>query len=177
MVNLDEKFDSCFACYGHDLLKFDCLYLVAVCMWPVHWYNSMEQGPCVAWVTVKHVVELLKLNQGLRMTALFWNHCMNHLSLSRSGTKASITHLPYGTWKRKYVSLVEESLINRRWRISTTPNTTKFFWSFSNLYSNLLWSFWVVSRRKIKIWIRGKKVQFITESCVFKAERPANYPF
>ena len=123
MVNLDEKFDTiysdsfCFA-YGHPyLLKFNCLYLVAVCMWPVHWYNSMEQDPCVAWVTGKHVVELLKLNQGLRMTAQFWNHCMNHLSLSRSGTKAWITHLPYGTWKRKYVSLIEESLIEK----STSP--------------------------------------------------------
>ena len=36
-------------------------------------------------------------------------------------------------------------------------------WSFSNLYSSLIWSFWVDLRRKIKIWIRGKKVQFITE--------------
>ena len=50
--------------------------------------------------------------------------------------------------------------LNRSWRISTTKF---FFWSFSNLYSNLIWSFWVASGRKIKIWIRGKKVQFITE--------------
>ena len=60
---------------------------------------------------------------------------------------------------------------------SQVPTQPKFFWSFSNLYSNLLWSFWVVSWRKIKIWIRGKKVQFITESCVFKAETPTNLPF
>ena len=53
--------------------------------------------------------------------------------------------------------------VNRSWRITTTPNTTKFFLSISNLYSNLIWSFWVASRRKIKIWMRGKKVQFITE--------------
>ena len=43
------------------------------------------------------------------------------------------------------------------------PTQPKFFWSFSNLYSNLIWSFWVASRRKIKIWIWGKKVQSITE--------------
>ena len=55
-------------------------------------------------------------------------------------------------------------------QLSTQP---KFFWSFSNLYSKLLWSFWVV----FQIWIRGNKVQFITESCVFKAETPANFPF
>ena len=42
--------------------------------------------------------------------------------------------------------------INRSWRISTTPNTTKFFLSLSNLYSNLIWAFWVVLRRKIKIY-------------------------
>ena len=52
------------------------------------------------------------------------------------------------------------------------PTQPKFFWSFLNLYSNLLWSFWVVSRRKIKIWIRGKKVQFITESWVSSQKRP-----
>ena len=57
------------------------------------------------------------------------------------------------------------------------PTQPKFFWSFSNLYRILLMSFWVVSRRKILIWIWGKKVQFITESCVFKAETPANFPF
>ena len=51
------------------------------------------------------------------------------------------------------------------------PTQPKFFWSFSNLYSNLLWSFWVVSRRKIKIWIWGKKVQFITESCILRQKR------
>ena len=51
----------------------------------------------------------------------------------------------------------EFQIFNRSWRISTIPNTTKFFWSFSNLDSNLLCSFWVVSRRKIKIWIWGKK--------------------
>ena len=53
-------------------------------------------------------------------------------------------------------------------QLPTQPN---FFWSFSNLYSNLLWSFWVVSRRKIKIWIWGKKVQFITESCILRQKR------
>ena len=37
------------------------------------------------------------------------------------------------------------------------PTQPKIFWSFSNLYSYLSWSFWVVSRRQIKIWIRGKK--------------------
>ena len=45
-------------------------------------------------------------------------------------------------------------------QLPTQPN---FFWSFSNLCSNLIWSFWVASRRKIKIWIWGKKVRFITE--------------
>ena len=40
--------------------------------------------------------------------------------------------------------------INRSWRISTTPNTTKIFLSLSNLYSNLIWSFWVALRRKIR---------------------------
>ena len=65
---------------------------------------------------------------------------------------------------------------NRSWRISTTPNTTKKKCSYSNLYSNLIWSFWVASRRKIKIWIWGKKVQFITESCVFQPEIPTNLP-
>ena len=44
--------------------------------------------------------------------------------------------------------------------ISTTSNTTKFFLSLSNLCSNLIWSFWVASRRKIKIWIWGKKVYY-----------------
>ena len=43
------------------------------------------------------------------------------------------------------------------------PTQPSFFLLFSNLYSNLIWSFWVASQRKIKIWIRGKKVQCITE--------------
>ena len=86
--------------------------------------------------------------------------------------RRSSAHIPQSA--QNYKSILT---FNRSWRISTTPNITKFFWSFSNLYSNLLWSFWVVSLRKIKIWIWGKKVQFITESCVFKAETPANFPF
>ena len=57
------------------------------------------------------------------------------------------------------------------------PTQPKFFWSFSNLYSNLLWSFWVVSRRKNQNLKVRKKIQFITESCIFMAETPANFPF
>ena len=40
---------------------------------------------------------------------------------------------------------------------SQLPTQQKIFWLFSNLYSNLIWSFWVASRRKIEIWIRGKR--------------------
>ena len=53
----------------------------------------------------------------------------------------------------------------------------QIFWSFSNLYNNLIWSFWVASRKIIKIWIWGKKVQFIPESCVFMSETPTNSLF
>ena len=52
------------------------------------------------------------------------------------------------------------------------PTQPKFFWSFSNLYSNLLWSFWVVLRRKIKIRMRRKKVQFITKKGSLQAFLP-----
>ena len=43
------------------------------------------------------------------------------------------------------------------------PTQPIFFFIFSNLYSNLIWSFWVASQRKIEIWMRGRKVHFITE--------------
>ena len=36
-----------------------------------------------------------------------------------------------------------------------------FFWLFSNLYSNQIWSFWVASGRKIKIWTWGKKFSLV----------------
>ena len=66
---------------------------------------------------------------------------------------------------------------NRSWRISTTPNTPKFFLSLPKSYRDLIWSYWVASRWKIKIWMRAKKVQFISERCVFKPETPTNLPF
>ena len=57
------------------------------------------------------------------------------------------------------------------------PTQPKLFWSFSNLYSNLLWSFSVVSRRKIEIWIRGKKVQFITKKGSLQTFLPWKWNF
>ena len=43
------------------------------------------------------------------------------------------------------------------------PTHTNFFLSIPNSYRDLIWSSWVASRRKIKIWMWGKKVQFIIE--------------
>ena len=52
------------------------------------------------------------------------------------------------------------------------PTDPKNFLSVPNSYRDLIWSSWVALRRKIKIWMRGKKVQFISESCAFKPETP-----
>ena len=104
----------------------------------------------------------------------YWVHryILNLCHFSSNSKMDIPLHILFDIWFMHYS---KSSVINRSCaHIPTQPN---FFWSFSNWYSNLLWSFWVVSRRKIKIWIRGKKVQFITESCVFKAETPANFPF
>ena len=51
------------------------------------------------------------------------------------------------------------------------PTQPIFFWSFSNLYSNLLWSFWVVSQRKIKIWIWGKKFSLLLKVAFSRQKR------
>ena len=59
-------------------------------------------------------------------------------------------------------------------QLPTQPN---FFWSFSNLYSNLLWLFWVVSRRKIKIWIQGKKSSVYYWKLPFQGRNACKLPF
>ena len=48
------------------------------------------------------------------------------------------------------------------------PTQPKFFVHISNSYNSLIWSAWVASRRKIKTRTREKKVQFSTESWVFR---------
>ena len=49
------------------------------------------------------------------------------------------------TYRKKCTQIcstnVKMKLLNRSWRISTTPNTTNIFLIISNLYRNLIWSF------------------------------------
>ena len=56
------------------------------------------------------------------------------------------------------------TLFNRRWHRSTTPNKTKKICTLFKLIqpSNMLTLSCL--EKKIKIWIRGKKVQYITEN-------------
>ena len=61
--------------------------------------------------------------------------------------------------------------------IHNSQNNQNFFWSFSNLYSNLIWSFWVASRRKIKIWIRGKKSSVYYWKLHFQGRHACKLPF
>ena len=54
-------------------------------------------------------------------------------------------------------------------QLPTQPNF--FFIIFKLIQQSIM----VILAKKNRV--RGKKVQFITESCVFKAEKPANFPF
>ena len=71
-------------------------------------------------------------------------------------------------WRLKKVSRVRVHLTE----LHNSQHNQKMFWSFSNFYNKLLWLFWVVLRRKIKIWIRGKKVHFITKKGSLQAFLP-----
>ena len=93
-------------------------------------------------------------------------------------SKNQIKKVFWGIFWQKLTSFFSAAMyLTEAGTYSQLPRQPKKICLVSNLYSNLVWSFWVVLRRKIKIWIRGKKVQFITESCVFKAETPTNFPF
>ena len=93
------------------------IYLVAVCRWLVHWYNSMELDPCAVWVTGKHVFWWPRLSPELHMTAQFWNHYKSW-NWFRSETTVWITHLPYEIWK-----------INNIKHLETWINKTEKFFS------------------------------------------------
>ena len=60
------------------------------------------------------------------------------------------------TWQWVIIGMTLFITINRRWHISTTPNTTKNFWTLFKLISCLILSPWIAWRRKIGIWIWGK---------------------
>ena len=61
--------------------------------------------------------------------------------------------------------------------IHNSQHNAKKNCSGSNEYSSLLWSPWVVRRRKIKIWIRGKKVQYSTKNGGLWLENSTNLHF
>ena len=58
-------------------------------------------------------------------------------------------------------------LFNRSWRISTTPNTTKFFLIIFKLIQQAIMVILSCLAKKNQNLNSRKKVQFITESCVF----------
>ena len=95
--------------------------------------------------------------------------------VSRSGIKKQIDCFTEKC-KRRQLSLLLETIFNRRWHISTTPNTAKKLCALFKLiqHSNMV-TLSCLSKKNQNLKLRKKKVQFIIENgevCGMKNQLP-----